>query len=61
MYGINTFLIYSIMCNNLQPQVIELHVPISEKMKKMQTLILDLMNLVVKELKRLNKNIELQV
>ncbi|CAH1175922.1 unnamed protein product [Phaedon cochleariae] len=43
-----------------QPNVIELHIPISEKMKKMQTHLLDLMNLTVKELKRINKNVELQ-
>ncbi|XP_072390413.1 DNA repair endonuclease XPF isoform X1 [Diabrotica undecimpunctata] len=43
-----------------QPIVIELHIPISEKMKRMQTHILDLMNLTVKELKRLNQTIELQ-
>lgn len=44
-----------------QPTVIELHIPISEKMKKMQTYILELMNLTVKELKRINKGVELQV
>ncbi|CAH1113748.1 unnamed protein product, partial [Psylliodes chrysocephalus] len=43
-----------------QPNVIELHIPISEKMKKIQTYTLELMNLTVKELKRLNKTIELQ-
>ncbi|XP_018577642.1 DNA repair endonuclease XPF [Anoplophora glabripennis] len=42
------------------PQVVELHVPISEKMKKIQTHILDLMNLTVKELKRINNGLELQ-
>ncbi|CAH1964056.1 unnamed protein product [Acanthoscelides obtectus] len=45
---------------NFEPNVIELNIPISEKMKKMQTHILDLMNLTVKELKRINKNIEMQ-
>lgn len=45
----------------LQPEVIELHVPISEVMSKIQTTILDLMNLTVKELKRINKTLELQV
>lgn len=44
----------------LQPTVIELHIPISDKMSKIQTCILDLMNLTVKELKRVNKTIELQ-
>ncbi|XP_044268362.1 DNA repair endonuclease XPF isoform X2 [Tribolium madens] len=43
-----------------EPQVIELHVPISENMSKMQTYILDLMNITVKELKRINKTVELQ-
>nr|XP_023011814.1 DNA repair endonuclease XPF [Leptinotarsa decemlineata] len=43
-----------------QPNVIELHIPISEKMKKMQTYILDLMNITVKELKKINKGVELQ-
>ncbi|KAG5880660.1 hypothetical protein JTB14_022822 [Gonioctena quinquepunctata] len=43
-----------------QPNVVELHIPISEKMKKMQTYILDLMNLTVKELKRINTGVELQ-
>ncbi|KAJ8962983.1 hypothetical protein NQ317_013788 [Molorchus minor] len=43
-----------------EPQVIELHIPISEKMKKIQTYILDLMNLTVKELKRINNGLEMQ-
>ncbi|KAL3282354.1 hypothetical protein HHI36_005541 [Cryptolaemus montrouzieri] len=43
-----------------QPQVIELHVPISENMRKAQTYILEIMNLTVKELKRINKTIELE-
>lgn len=46
---------------NFQPTVIELHIPVSEKMKKMQTYILELMNLTVKELKRINKGVELKV
>lgn len=41
--------------------MIELHIPVSEKMTKMQTYILELMNLTVKELKRINKGVELQV
>ncbi|XP_017772571.1 PREDICTED: DNA repair endonuclease XPF isoform X1 [Nicrophorus vespilloides] len=43
-----------------EPQVIELHIPISEKMSKIQTNLLDLMNLSVKELKRINRTLELQ-
>ncbi|KAK5647030.1 hypothetical protein RI129_005494 [Pyrocoelia pectoralis] len=43
-----------------EPQVIELQIPISDTMVKIQTCILDLMNLTVKELKRVNKTIELQ-
>ncbi|KAJ8916739.1 hypothetical protein NQ315_013944 [Exocentrus adspersus] len=42
------------------PNVIELHIPISENMKKIQMHILDLMNMTVKELKRLNSSLELQ-
>ncbi|CAG9863066.1 unnamed protein product [Phyllotreta striolata] len=54
---------HSIVTKNLkerQPIVCELHIPIPEKMKKMQTYLLELMNLTVKELKRINKTIELQ-
>ncbi|KAF5277730.1 hypothetical protein FQR65_LT03710 [Abscondita terminalis] len=43
-----------------EPQVIELQIPISNTMEKIQTCILDLMNLTVKELKRINKTVELQ-
>jgi DNA excision repair protein ERCC-4 len=43
-----------------EPQVVELHVPISENMSNMQTYILELMNMTVKELKRINKTVELQ-
>ncbi|KAK4880325.1 hypothetical protein RN001_008471 [Aquatica leii] len=43
-----------------EPQVIELQIPISSTMEKIQTCILDLMNLTVKELKRINKTVELQ-
>uniref|UniRef100_A0A1Y1JT47 DNA repair endonuclease XPF n=2 Tax=Photinus pyralis TaxID=7054 RepID=A0A1Y1JT47_PHOPY len=43
-----------------EPQVIELQIPISDTMAKIQTCILDLMNLTVKELKRVNKTVELQ-
>lgn len=45
---------------HFQPQVIELHIPISQNMTKIQTYILELMNLTVKELKRVNKTVELQ-
>lgn len=41
--------------------MIELHIPISEKMGMIQTCILELMNLTVNELKRLNRALELQV
>ncbi|KAJ3660762.1 hypothetical protein Zmor_005196 [Zophobas morio] len=43
-----------------EPQIIELHIPISENMSKIQTYILELMNITVKELKKINKTIELQ-
>ncbi|XP_044750246.1 DNA repair endonuclease XPF [Coccinella septempunctata] len=43
-----------------EPLVIELHVPISENLQKTQTYILELMNLTVKELKRINKSVELE-
>lgn len=43
-----------------EPTVIELHVPISKTMKNIQTCILDLMNHTVKELKRINKTVEMQ-
>ncbi|KAH1013455.1 hypothetical protein HUJ04_002439 [Dendroctonus ponderosae] len=43
-----------------EPQVIELHIPISEQMKKLQTYILEIMNNTVRELKRLNPGVELQ-
>ncbi|KAI4455160.1 dna repair endonuclease xpf [Holotrichia oblita] len=43
-----------------EPDIIELHVPTSPIMLKIQTCILDLMNLTVKELKRINKTLEMQ-
>ncbi|XP_076647013.1 DNA repair endonuclease XPF mei-9 isoform X1 [Halictus rubicundus] len=42
-----------------KPEVIELHAKITPKMQTIQTCLLDLMNYVVKELKRLNKYLEL--
>lgn len=43
-----------------EPTVIELHVPISQTMKNIQTCILDLMNITVNEVKRINKTVEMQ-
>ncbi|GJQ83429.1 mei-9 [Trypoxylus dichotomus] len=43
-----------------EPCIIELHVPTSAIMLKLQTCILDLMNLTIKELKRINKTLEMQ-
>lgn len=40
---------------NLQPEVIELHVKLTQKMLNVQTCLLDVMNVIVKELKRINK------
>ncbi|XP_020281902.1 DNA repair endonuclease XPF [Pseudomyrmex gracilis] len=42
-----------------KPDVIELHVKITPKMENIQTALLDIMNYVVKELKRINKYLEL--
>ncbi|GLV38110.1 meiotic 9 [Carabus blaptoides fortunei] len=42
-----------------EPTVVELHIPISTTMKNLQTCILDLMNSIVKELKRINKTLEM--
>lgn len=41
------------------PDVIELHVKITPKMENVQTTLLDVMNYIVKELKRLNKYLDL--
>ncbi|CAH0557947.1 unnamed protein product [Brassicogethes aeneus] len=43
-----------------QPKVSEFHIPITDKMRKIQTFLLELMNLTVKELKKNNKSVELQ-
>lgn len=43
-----------------EPQVIELHVPMTTKMTLIQTQILDLMNYLVKEIKRINRYIDMQ-
>ncbi|XP_011692831.1 PREDICTED: DNA repair endonuclease XPF [Wasmannia auropunctata] len=42
-----------------EPEVIELHVQITPKMQSIQTTLLDVMNYIVKELKRLNKYLDL--
>ncbi|KAG7203362.1 hypothetical protein KM043_013437 [Ampulex compressa] len=42
-----------------KPEVIELHVKITSKMLNLQTALLDVMNYIVKELKRLNKYLDL--
>lgn len=42
-----------------KPDVIELHVKITPKMQNIQTALLDIMNYIVKELKRLNKYLDL--
>lgn len=43
-----------------EPDVIELHVQITPKMQNIQTTLLDVMNYIVKELKRLNKYLDLE-
>ena len=43
-----------------EPQVIELHVPMTNKMNMIQTNILDIMNYLVKELKRINRFVDMQ-
>ncbi|KAL0106731.1 hypothetical protein PUN28_015343 [Cardiocondyla obscurior] len=42
-----------------EPDVIELHVQITPKMQSIQTTLLDVMNYIVKELKRINKYLDL--
>lgn len=42
-----------------EPNVIELHIQITPKMQNIQTTLLDVMNYIVKELKRLNKYLDL--
>lgn len=46
--------------SNLKPEVLEFHVKITTKMLHIQTALLDAMNYVVKELKRLNKYLDLE-
>lgn len=43
-----------------EPTSIEFHVPLSNKMKQIQTNLLDLMNFLVKELKRINPGLDLE-
>lgn len=43
-----------------EPQVIELHVPMTSKMVLIQTNILDIMNFLVKEIKRINRHFDMQ-
>uniref|UniRef100_A0A1A9X4N7 Uncharacterized protein n=1 Tax=Glossina brevipalpis TaxID=37001 RepID=A0A1A9X4N7_9MUSC len=44
-----------------EAQLVELHVPLSEKMISKQTNILDLMNYLVHEIKRINRTVDLEV
>ncbi|XP_069693595.1 DNA repair endonuclease XPF [Periplaneta americana] len=41
-----------------KPQVVELHLPLTSAMLEIQTAVLDLMNLTVKELKRINQTLD---
>uniref|UniRef100_A0A1A9WG73 DNA repair endonuclease XPF n=1 Tax=Glossina brevipalpis TaxID=37001 RepID=A0A1A9WG73_9MUSC len=43
-----------------EAQVVELHVPLSEKMTSIQANILDLMNHLVREIKRINRTVDLE-
>lgn len=43
-----------------EPTVIELHIPMTQQMTSIQTHILDIMNYLVKEVKRLNRFIDMQ-
>lgn len=43
-----------------EPTSIEFHIPMTPKMTQIQTNLLDLMNFIVKELKRINPNVDLQ-
>lgn len=55
-YNVSSILLLKITCNHfIQPHVIELHVKVTRKMLNIQTDLLDIMNYVIKELKRLNK------
>uniref|UniRef100_A0A1B0ATA9 DNA repair endonuclease XPF n=1 Tax=Glossina palpalis gambiensis TaxID=67801 RepID=A0A1B0ATA9_9MUSC len=44
-----------------EAQIVELHVPLSGKMESMQANILDLMNYLVREIKRINRMVDLEV
>ncbi|KAJ6645403.1 DNA repair endonuclease XPF [Pseudolycoriella hygida] len=43
-----------------EPQVIELHIPMTTKMSLIQNHILDIMNYLVKEIKRINRYVDMQ-
>ncbi|XP_002022063.2 DNA repair endonuclease XPF [Drosophila persimilis] len=43
-----------------QAQTIELHVPLSQHMTSIQTHILDIMNFLVREIKRINRNVDME-
>lgn len=43
-----------------EAQTIELHVPLTEKMKLMQSHILDIMNYLVREIKRINRTVDME-
>lgn len=43
-----------------EPQTIELHVPMTQKMTQIQTHLLDIMNYLVREIKRINRLVDLE-
>lgn len=43
-----------------EPTSVEFHIPMTPKMIQLQTHLLDLMNFIVKELKRINPNVDLE-
>lgn len=43
-----------------EPTVVELHIPMTEKMISIQTNLLDIMNYLVKEIKRINRFVDMQ-
>ena len=43
-----------------EPISIEFHIPMTPKMTQIQTHVLDLMNFIVKELRRINPNVDLE-
>lgn len=43
-----------------EPTSIELHIPMTPKMTQIQTNLLDLMNFIVKDLKRINPHVDLE-